>query len=390
MDVLVICSDRNYQLGVKILGKINGINVIYYSTSHPQINSDEIINKISLCNGLFMLIIDSDDKIFDRYNLHLAINKLSGNSNNIINVVINNSFVPGELSLFPILKFNPQDKEEINDIRKEIRNFLTKTEKDNKKFFNSSKKEIEKKFDFLLLTICLFSLILTISILTLDNKITNNVLGSIIVLITLGTSIVPLMISYSLGVKKKKNKIKQQENENYINKVKNAILLDEINQEEKNVDKNDKVKSPNALARMLLNIDAINEYYIWSQKQAKHSFVFAVIMCVIGILLLSFPLILTFITQLPIHISVITTVGGVITEFISISALFIYKSSFEQLNHYHKALHEDERFLSSINLLDKFKNEENYDMMLTEIIKSEIEMNLISINLEEKTSKNNK
>lgn len=41
-----------------------------------------------------------------------------------------------------------------------------------------------------------------------------------------------------------------------------------------------------------------------------------------------------------------------------------------------KALHEDERFLSSVNLLGKFSTVEAQDDMLREIIRSEIQMNL--------------
>ena len=40
-------------------------------------------------------------------------------------------------------------------------------------------------------------------------------------------------------------------------------------------------------------------------------------------------------------------VGGAITEVIAGTALIVYRNSLSQLNHYHKALHEDERFLSS-------------------------------------------
>ena len=44
-----------------------------------------------------------------------------------------------------------------------------------------------------------------------------------------------------------------------------------------------------------------------------------------------------------------------------------------------KALHEDERFLSSVNLLGKFSTVEARDDMLREIIRSEIQMNLAVI-----------
>ena len=45
----------------------------------------------------------------------------------------------------------------------------------------------------------------------------------------------------------------------------------------------------------------------------------------------------------------------------------------------HLPLHEDERFLSSVNLLGKFSSVEAQDDMLREIIRSEIQMNLAEL-----------
>ena len=59
--------------------------------------------------------------------------------------------------------------------------------------------------------------------------------------------------------------------------------------------------------------------------------------------------------------------------------MIVYRNSLSQLNHYHKALHEDERFLSSVNLLGKFSTVEARDDMLREIIRSEIQMNLAEL-----------
>lgn len=58
--------------------------------------------------------------------------------------------------------------------------------------------------------------------------------------------------------------------------------------------------------------------------------------------------------------------------------MVVYKKSLSQLNHYHQALHEDERFLPSINLLNKFSTEELKDEILKHVIESEIEMNIIA------------
>ena len=83
--------------------------------------------------------------------------------------------------------------------------------------------------------------------------------------------------------------------------------------------------------------------------------------------------------RLSFQMSIIPAVGGAITEVIAGTALIVYRNSLSQLNHYHKALHEDERFLSSVNLLGKFSTVEARDDMLREIIRSEIQMNLAEL-----------
>lgn len=83
--------------------------------------------------------------------------------------------------------------------------------------------------------------------------------------------------------------------------------------------------------------------------------------------------------RLSFQMSIIPAIGGVITELIAGTALVVYRNSLSQLNHYHKALHEDERFLSSVNLLGKFSTVEAQDDMLREIIRSEIQMNLAGL-----------
>ena len=86
-----------------------------------------------------------------------------------------------------------------------------------------------------------------------------------------------------------------------------------------------------------------------------------------------------YVFRLSLQMSIIPAIGGVITELIAGTALVVYRNSLSQLNHYHKALHEDERFLSSVNLLGKFSSVETQDDMLREIIRSEIQMNLAEL-----------
>ena len=99
-------------------------------------------------------------------------------------------------------------------------------------------------------------------------------------------------------------------------------------------------------------------------------------------------IVLPVVYKLNIESSIVPAVGGMITEVIAGTALVVYRNSLSQLNHYHKALHEDERFLSSVNLLGKFSSDTIRDDMLKEIIRSEIQMNMLG--LHEKDTKNNK
>ena len=142
-----------------------------------------------------------------------------------------------------------------------------------------------------------------------------------------------------------------------------------------------------ALGRMQLNLEDIKEFYIWSQNQAKAAFILAVIMFALGFGLIAVSVAYAFAPNADLDAAIIPAIGGAVTEFIAATTLVIYRSSLSQLNHYHQALHEDERFLSSVNLIGKFHDEELQDEMLKEIIRSEIQMNLDSIKQNKKEDK---
>lgn len=172
----------------------------------------------------------------------------------------------------------------------------------------------------------------------------------------------------------------KEELESYSRRLKLAIIPEEIKQEENKSSRNeDKKKEIDALGRMMINLEDIKEFYTWSQKQAKALFILAVLMCVSGFALMIAAVILPVVFRLSFEMSIIPAIGGVITELIAGKALVVYRKSVSQLNHYHKVLHEDELFLSSVNLLGKFSTMEAQDEMLREIIRSELRMNLAGL-----------
>lgn len=58
-------------------------------------------------------------------------------------------------------------------------------------------------------------------------------------------------------------------------------------------------------------------------------------------------------------------------EVIAGTSLIVYKKSLEQLNHYYNSLHNNERFLSIVNMVSKVSQEKQDDMYF-EIVRSQI------------------
>jgi len=124
-------------------------------------------------------------------------------------------------------------------------------------------------------------------------------------------------------------------------------------------------------ALMLKNNDETTEYFSISKSQAKIAYTISIITCVSGIIFLIVAIILLFTTQ-KVDSAVIPLIGGTITEVISGTVFWVYNKSSKQLNHYYDALHENERFLAAVNLVNKIK-EDKRDAVYIEIIRSQLE-----------------
>lgn len=221
----------------------------------------------------------------------------------------------------------------------------------------------------ILFTLEIFVIILVTSLPSVQNS---EEISFLIVMISLFAFLIsaPILIMNNQFEKDKKEEV-----EHYSQRLNEIIIIDEnkCSQEENN----EKEKSyVDALKLMRSNLKDINEYYTWSKTQAKITFWVAIIMCISGFFLIIAAVIIQFLKEPNIMVSIFAAIGGIITEFISGTIFVIYRHSLSQLNHYHKALHEDERFLSSVNLAVHFSSEELKDEMLKEIIQGEIQMNL--------------
>ncbi|MDE6567276.1 MAG: hypothetical protein K2K70_06055 [Lachnospiraceae bacterium] len=173
----------------------------------------------------------------------------------------------------------------------------------------------------------------------------------------------------------KDNRIEEIVGECKINPSKSDVLALLLENNDKieyyfNWNKNNDFEKKDIFALMLKNNDEITDYFIISKWQAKLSFLFSIIACVIGITMIGLS-IYGFFTMKDTQFAIIGIVGGAITELIAGTVLVIHNKSALQLNYYYDALHENEKTLSAINLADKLPEDERVQMYI-EIIRAQI------------------
>lgn len=128
----------------------------------------------------------------------------------------------------------------------------------------------------------------------------------------------------------------------------------------------------NTLKLMSLNMAEIREFYSLSKAMAKKSFVLAVTMCVLGFGIILLTIFALFFTDITFMESIVPVIGGSVVEVIAGTSLIVYKKSLEQLNQYYEALHNNERYLSLVNLVDKLTDDKK-DETYINIINSQLD-----------------
>lgn len=158
----------------------------------------------------------------------------------------------------------------------------------------------------------------------------------------------------------------QEEAKQYYEKLRNSVLS-EPSDDEKPESKKD------ILELMLANMKEIKDYYVLSKAQAKNAFILAVLMCILGFLLIGVSITAAFLNSENLASTIVPAIGAAIVEIIAGTSLVVYKQSVNQFNHYYNALHNNERFLSIVNLVSKVSKEKQDDVYIS-IIQSQIEV----------------
>ncbi len=379
MKVSIIASHENLGIAKEFLTPLSGINLMREFTDdspYPR----TLIKRKMLISDVILLIIDEkfEDNSYLNYTSKIASIVAKEESNiTLLPIVLNNAKVPESILEWANISCDTSSAKDIARVKHIIGRDISHNRNN-----NSFNKKTQKNASLITLTIAIelfASLFIVLFALTPKLDVFEHFYDSstvgLIGILTILLAFLSLVLSYFSIIKRRSTEDTNNEIESYSKRLKKAMVTEAIDPDN---DTNDEKNEIDALGRMLINLEDIKEFYTWSQKQAKAAFYLAICMCVLGFLLMATSVVLLMVFDLSIHASLLPTIGGIVTEVIAGTALIVYKHSLLQLNHYHKALHEDERFLSSVNLINKFNSPDVQDEMLREIIRSEIQMNLSS------------
>ena len=157
----------------------------------------------------------------------------------------------------------------------------------------------------------------------------------------------------------------------YYTVLRQSLIINNYKPAENENKESDTPAATDILELMSINMTEIKEYYVLSKNMAKSSFKLSVSMCLLGFTLITASVISTFAMDITVGSAIIPAIGGVIVEIIAGTSLIVYRQSLDQLNRYYEALHENERFLSVVNIADKITPERKDDVY-QEIIKSQL------------------
>lgn len=387
MKFYILAAPDYIPFAENLVNNIKNTKIIA-NTSIGISSKENLMYKLDVADVILAIIDDKfSNSQYLNIELQLAKEIVEENKSKILlPIVLNKATVPSCIQNALYISCDINSQKDIANIKMTIEKILLSWQHDIKQTEKNMNKTKTTSIIILTLAIEMFAMFFVyLSKYSSSSSIHIEKFTPLLVTVVISLSILTLTTSYLSIMRSRWKEDDEKEITSYSSRLKKAMVQEYISDiKQENIDIQENKNEIDALGRMMINLEDIKEFYTWSQKQAKASFILAVVMCVLGFVLMIIAIVLPIIFRLNFQMSIIPAIGGIITDLIAGTALVVYRNSLSQLNHYHKALHEDERFLSSVNLLGKFSSLQLQDDMLQEIIKSEIQMNLNELKETEK------
>ena len=378
MHISVIAPQSQLKFASDLLRNFSNVKFLRSPSSNSTVVNSHS-SKLTYHSDAIVVIIDDTFETSESLKraLSLAIHSLKHNPQRIIlPILLDGCNIPAEIEGKMHILCDSTSKKDIDKTRFMVEDVLLRPT-------GNAKKERQAKTSYMIvLTIAIELFAILFSFLPFDDfpfssnlHIADDLTLVIVEMLSIVLALITMFVTYFSLMRKRSQEDLNDEVEKYSTRLRKALAssaptsCESPSEEKNNID---------AIGRMMINLEDIKEFYTWSQKQAKAAFYLSLGLCVAGFVLIAAAIVLPLVFNLSLSASILSAIGGVVTELMAATALFVYKNSLAQLNHYHEALHEDERFLSSVSLIGKFNNPETHDEMLKEIIQSEIQMNLLN------------
>lgn len=148
-------------------------------------------------------------------------------------------------------------------------------------------------------------------------------------------------------------------------------LADERFELNKKIETKNEVES-NVMDVIKINLNQLNEYYTINKAQARRSYSFSIIMITLGFLMLIFTIGLWLFGKIGLNITIISTLAGLIAEFIGATSLVLYKESTKQIQLFFEKLSYLQHIMLAVELSERLNDTKREDEMAI-IISSLIE-----------------
>lgn len=133
------------------------------------------------------------------------------------------------------------------------------------------------------------------------------------------------------------------------------LELESLHEERKRItERLAETPKPDILDTIQLSLNQLNEYYSINKSQARNSFTFSVFAIVIGLATLVGGIWIFYFRDSPrVDLAAITSIAGVLTQFIGGAYFYLYRRSQEQLNFFFEQLVKMQDTMLSVKLCEQ-------------------------------------
>jgi uncharacterized membrane protein YidH (DUF202 family) len=150
-----------------------------------------------------------------------------------------------------------------------------------------------------------------------------------------------------------------------------TVELERLREERNTIQErlSDAPKSADVIDTIQLNLNQLSEYYVINKSQARTSFGFSVFAIVSGLVTIIAGIWIFYLQEKPnLQLTAITSIAGVLAEFIGAAYFYLYRKSLEQLNFFFLQLVRMQDTMLSVRLCEEVVPEDNQMQLRATII----------------------